>query len=37
MIFNEEFVEDPFKWQAQRIEDDILREVIDEDKSKAIH
>jgi DNA repair and recombination RAD54-like protein len=36
MIFNEEFVEDPFKWQAQRIEDDILR-VIDEDKSKAIH
>ncbi|CAJ2644123.1 unnamed protein product [Trifolium pratense] len=37
MIFSEEFVEDPSKWQAQKIEDDILREMVEEDKSKAIH
>ena len=37
MIFSEEFVEDPSKWQAEKIEDDILREMVEEDKSKAIH
>ncbi|GAU29410.1 hypothetical protein TSUD_149800 [Trifolium subterraneum] len=37
MIFSEEFVEDPSKWQAQKIEDDILREMVEEDKSKIIH
>ncbi|CAJ2644126.1 unnamed protein product [Trifolium pratense] len=37
MIFSEEFVEDPSKWQAEKIEDNILREMVEEDKSKAIH
>ncbi|AES78270.2 chromatin remodeling complex subunit [Medicago truncatula] len=37
MIFSEEFVEDPSKWQAEKIEDEILREMVEEDKSKAIH
>ncbi|CAK8566439.1 unnamed protein product [Lathyrus sativus] len=37
MIFSQEFVEDPSKWQAEKIEDDILREMVEEDKSKAIH
>ncbi|XP_012571350.1 LOW QUALITY PROTEIN: SNF2 domain-containing protein CLASSY 1-like [Cicer arietinum] len=37
LIFSEEFVEDPSKWQAQKIEDEILREMVEEDKSKAIH
>ncbi|XP_061375050.1 SNF2 domain-containing protein CLASSY 1-like [Gastrolobium bilobum] len=37
MIFSEAFVEDPSKWQAQKIEDDILREMVEEDNSKSIH
>ncbi|CAI8597382.1 unnamed protein product [Vicia faba] len=37
MIFSQEFVEDPSKWQAEKIEDNILREMVEEDKSKAIH
>ncbi|RHN80703.1 putative DNA helicase chromatin remodeling SNF2 family [Medicago truncatula] len=37
MIFSEELVEDPSKWQAEKIEDDILREMVEEDKSKLIH
>ncbi|WJX38511.1 DNA repair and recombination protein RAD54-like protein [Trifolium repens] len=37
MIFSEEFVEDPSKWKAEKIEDNILREMVEEDKSKAIH
>ncbi|RHN68455.1 hypothetical protein MtrunA17_Chr3g0114111 [Medicago truncatula] len=35
MIFSEEFVEDPSKWQAEKIEDYILREIVEEDKSKG--
>lgn len=37
MIFSEELVEDPSKWQAEKIEDDILREMVEDDKSKLIH
>ncbi|KAJ1426328.1 SNF2-related, N-terminal domain [Sesbania bispinosa] len=37
MIFSEAFVEDPSKWQAEKIEDDILREMVAEDKSKVFH
>ncbi|MED6135450.1 SNF2 domain-containing protein CLASSY 1 [Stylosanthes scabra] len=37
MIFSEEFVEDPSQWQAQKIEDEILREMVEEDKSKSFH
>lgn len=37
MIFSEAFVEDPSRWQAEKIEDDILREMVGEDKSKAFH
>jgi 20S proteasome alpha/beta subunit len=37
MMFSEEFVEDSSKWQAEKIEDEILREMVEEDKSKAIH
>ncbi|CAN8268397.1 unnamed protein product [Cochlearia groenlandica] len=37
MIFSEEFVEDPSQWQAEKIEDDVLREIIEEDKVKSFH
>ncbi|QCE01379.1 SNF2 domain-containing protein CLASSY 2-like [Vigna unguiculata] len=37
MIFSEAFVEDPSQWQAEKIEDDILREMVAEDKSKSFH
>ncbi|XP_057451936.1 SNF2 domain-containing protein CLASSY 1-like [Lotus japonicus] len=37
MIFSEDFVEDPSKWQAQKIEDDVLREMAEVDKYKSIH
>lgn len=37
MIFSEAFVEDPSCWQAQKIEDEILREMVAEDRSKSIH
>ncbi|PQM36574.1 SNF2 domain-containing protein CLASSY 1 isoform X3 [Prunus yedoensis var. nudiflora] len=37
MIFSEAFVEDPSRWQAEKIEDDILREMVAEDKSKSYH
>ncbi|KAI4306501.1 hypothetical protein L6164_029773 [Bauhinia variegata] len=37
MIFSEDFVEDPSKWQAEKIEDDILREMVEEDRSKSFH
>ncbi|CAB4271008.1 unnamed protein product [Prunus armeniaca] len=37
MIFSEAFVEDPSRWQAEKIEDDILREMVAEDKSKSFH
>jgi len=28
-------IEDPSKWQAEKIEDYILREMVEEDKSKG--
>ncbi|KAJ4881088.1 SNF2 domain-containing protein CLASSY 1 [Raphanus sativus] len=37
MIFSEEFVEDPSQWQAEKIEDDVLREIVEEDKVKSFH
>ena len=37
MIFSEDFVEDPSQWQAAKIEDDVLREMVEEDKSKSFH
>ncbi|XP_061351761.1 SNF2 domain-containing protein CLASSY 1-like [Gastrolobium bilobum] len=37
MIFSEAFVEDPSQWQAEKIEDDILREMVEEDRSKSFH
>ncbi|CAL5363929.1 unnamed protein product [Camellia sinensis] len=33
MIFSEEHVEDPSQWQAEKIEDDILREIVEEDRA----
>ncbi|GMJ14484.1 chromatin remodeling 42, CLASSY2 [Hibiscus trionum] len=37
MIFSEAFVEDPAQWQAEKIEDDVLREIVAEDKVKSFH
>nr|KYP44957.1 DNA repair and recombination protein RAD54 [Cajanus cajan] len=37
MIFSEAFEENPSKWKAEKIEDDVLREMVEEDKSKSIH
>ncbi|KAB1217668.1 SNF2 domain-containing protein CLASSY 2 [Morella rubra] len=37
MIFSEAFVEDPSKWQAEKIEDEILREMVEEDRTKSFH
>lgn len=37
MIFSEEFVEDPSQWQLEKIEDDVLREIVEEDRSKSFH
>ncbi|GLT78895.1 hypothetical protein SLA2020_504130 [Shorea laevis] len=37
MIFSEAFVEDPSCWQAEKIEDDVLREMVAEDKVKSFH
>ncbi|KAL2333450.1 hypothetical protein Fmac_014663 [Flemingia macrophylla] len=38
MIFSEAFDEEnPSQWQAEKIEDDVLREMVEEDKSKSIH
>lgn len=37
MIFSEELVEDPSKWQAEMIEDDILREIVEEDRATLFH
>ncbi|KAH0850164.1 LOW QUALITY PROTEIN: hypothetical protein HID58_095729 [Brassica napus] len=34
MIFSEDFVEDPSLWQAEKIEDDVLREIVGEDRVK---
>ncbi|KAI6670189.1 hypothetical protein NL676_005074 [Syzygium grande] len=37
MIFRKAFVEDPSCWQRNKLEDKILREMVEEDKSKSIH
>lgn len=37
MIFSEAFVENPLHSQAEKIEDDVLREMVEKDKSKSIH
>ncbi|XP_062092377.1 SNF2 domain-containing protein CLASSY 1-like [Humulus lupulus] len=37
MIFSEALVEDPSKWQAEKLEDDILREMVEEDRTKSFH
>lgn len=37
MIFSEAFVEDPSKWQAEKIEDEVLREMVEEDRVKSFH
>lgn len=37
MIFSEAFEENPSHSRAQNIEDDLLREMVEEDTSKAIH
>ncbi|KAJ1391642.1 P-loop containing nucleoside triphosphate hydrolase [Sesbania bispinosa] len=37
MIFSEDFLENPSQWQAEKIEDDILREMVENDNPKAIH
>ncbi|CAL1374802.1 unnamed protein product [Linum trigynum] len=37
MIFSEAFVEDPSQWQAEKIEDDVLREMVEEDRVKSFH
>ncbi|KAJ1391643.1 SNF2-related, N-terminal domain [Sesbania bispinosa] len=37
MIFSEDFSENPSQWQAEKIEDDILREMVENDNPKAIH
>ncbi|KAA8534022.1 hypothetical protein F0562_031539 [Nyssa sinensis] len=37
MIFSEEHVEDPSHWQAEKIEDDILREIVEEDRATLFH
>lgn len=37
MIFSEDLVEDPSKWQAEKIEDDVLREIVEEDKTTLFH
>ncbi|XP_056169517.1 SNF2 domain-containing protein CLASSY 1-like [Syzygium oleosum] len=37
IIFRKAFVEDPSCWQRNKLEDEILREMVEEDKSKSIH
>ncbi|KAL2897420.1 SNF2 domain-containing protein CLASSY 2 [Bienertia sinuspersici] len=37
MIFSEEHVDDPSKWQAEKIEDALLREIVEEDQAKSFH
>ncbi|GAB2280534.1 SNF2 domain-containing protein CLASSY [Dionaea muscipula] len=37
MIFSEELVEDPSRWQAEKIEDALLREIVEEDRAKLFH
>ncbi|KAJ8763990.1 hypothetical protein K2173_004860 [Erythroxylum novogranatense] len=37
MIFSEAFDEDPSRWQAEKIEDDVLRDIVEEDRVKSFH
>ncbi|GMH30547.1 hypothetical protein Nepgr_032390 [Nepenthes gracilis] len=37
MIFSEEMVDDPSQWQAEKIEDAMLREIVEEDHAKLFH
>ncbi|CAN0888413.1 SNF2 domain-containing protein CLASSY 2 [Linum grandiflorum] len=37
MIFSEAFVEDPSQWQAEKIEDEVLRQMVEEDRVKSFH
>ncbi|KZV55832.1 hypothetical protein F511_06681 [Dorcoceras hygrometricum] len=37
MIFSEEHVEDPSHWQAPKIEDELLREIVEEDRATLFH
>ncbi|KAK9063338.1 hypothetical protein SSX86_017208 [Deinandra increscens subsp. villosa] len=37
MIFSEELVEDPSHWQAPKIEDELLREIVEEDRASMFH
>ncbi|KAI3458492.1 hypothetical protein Pfo_015155 [Paulownia fortunei] len=37
MIFSDEHVEDPSRWQAPKIEDELLREIVEEDRAALFH
>lgn len=37
MIFSEELVEDPSHWSAPKIEDELLREIVEEDRASLFH
>ncbi|KAK6156084.1 hypothetical protein DH2020_010332 [Rehmannia glutinosa] len=37
MIFSDEHVEDPSHWQAPKIEDELLREIVEEDRATLFH
>ncbi|KAG8380895.1 hypothetical protein BUALT_Bualt06G0064300 [Buddleja alternifolia] len=37
MIFSEELVQDPSHWQAPKIEDELLREIVEEDRAALFH
>ncbi|KAL6503774.1 SNF2 domain-containing protein [Orobanche gracilis] len=37
MLSNEEWVEDPSRWQAPKIEDEMLREIVEEDRAAMFH
>ncbi|KAM7491882.1 hypothetical protein LguiA_034803 [Lonicera macranthoides] len=37
LIFSEEHVEDPCHWQAPKIEDELLREIVEEDRATLFH
>ncbi|KAK6145563.1 hypothetical protein DH2020_022383 [Rehmannia glutinosa] len=37
MICSDEHVEDPSRWQASKIEDELLREIVEEDRAALFH
>lgn len=37
MIFSEELIKDPSHWQAPKIEDELLREIVEEDRATLFH